>query len=70
MLHRDILEGKVWVNGNFVLLQRAVLNMILNVVKFSPENAVVNVKLAIVNPHAVISVINAGLGISKDEQLF
>ena len=70
VLHRDIIEGQVWVNGNFGLLQRAALNMILNAVKFSPENAVVNVKLTILNPHAVMSVINAGLGISKNEQKF
>ena len=60
----------MWVNGSFGLLQRAALNMVLNAVKFSPENAVVNVKLGIVNLHAVISVINAGPGISKNEQLF
>ena len=33
-LERDILNGMVCVHGNFGLLQRAALNLILNAVKF------------------------------------
>ena len=69
-LHRDILGGQVWVNGNFGLLQRAVLNLILNAVKFSPGHAVVKIKLFLVNQQAVISVTNSGQGIPINEQLF
>ena len=69
-LQRDILDGQVWINGNFGLLQRAVLNLILNAVKFSPANATVQVKLVFSNRQAVMSVINAGLGIPINEQLF
>lgn len=70
MLHRDFLDGQVWVNGNFGLLQRAVLNLILNAVKFSPGHAVVKIKLVIVNQQAVMSVTNGGIGIPINEQLF
>lgn len=69
-LQRDVLDGQVWVNGNFGLLQRAVLNLILNAVKFSPENAAVKIKLVFVNQQAVVSVINEGEGIPINEQLF
>ena len=69
-LQRDILDGQVWINGNFGLLQRAVLNLILNAVKFSPVDAVVQIKLVFVNQQAVMSVINGGLGIPINEQLF
>ena len=69
-LERDILDGQVWVQGNFGLLQRAVLNLILNAVKFSPSESVVKIKLAFANKQAVASVINTGQGIPIDEQLF
>ena len=69
-LERDILNGMVWVHGNFGLLQRAVLNLILNAVKFSPANSAVKIRLTFSNQQAVMSVINTGAGISIDKQLF
>ncbi len=69
-LERDIVEGMVWVQGNFGLLQRAVLNLILNAVKFSPVESVVKIRLYFSNHQAVMSVINAGQGIPVNEQLF
>lgn len=69
-LERDIVEGLVWVHGNFGLLQRAVLNLILNAVKFSPIDAIVKVRLSFSNQQVVMSVINSGPGIPVDEQLF
>jgi signal transduction histidine kinase len=69
-LKRDILDGQIWMNGNFGLLQRAVLNLILNAIKFSPENATVKIRLSFSNLQAVVSVINSGKGIPINEQLF
>ncbi len=69
-LERDIVDGMVWVHGNFGLLQRAVLNLILNAVKFSPTDSVVKIRLYFLNQQAVMSVINSGPGIPVDEQLF
>jgi CHASE2 domain-containing sensor protein/two-component sensor histidine kinase len=69
-LQRDILDGQVWVQGNFGLLQRAVLNLILNAIKFSPANAIVKIRLTFANKQAVVSVINTGKGIPINEQLF
>ena len=69
-LDRDVLNGMVWVLGNFGLLQRAVLNLILNAVKFSPTDSTVKISLTFSNQQAVMSVINTGAGIPVDKQLF
>jgi CHASE2 domain-containing sensor protein len=69
-LERDIVNGMVWVHGNFGLLQRAVLNLILNAVKFSPAYSIVKIRLTIANQQAIMSVINSGEGIPIDKQLF
>ena len=69
-LKSDIVAGAVWVQGNFGLLQRAVLNLILNAVKFSPAHSIVKIKLTCLNQQAVMSVINTGAGIPVDKQLF
>jgi signal transduction histidine kinase len=68
-LERDIVDGMVWVYGNFGLLQRAVLNLILNAVKFSPADSTVKIRLTVSNQQAIMSVINSGSGISKEKQL-
>ena len=90
-LVREIEDASIWVNGNFSLIHRAILNLVLNAVKFSPEHSSVLIKLklypavaanALSIPyengkkenytHAVLSVVNNGLGISleQQEQLF
>lgn len=70
ILERHILDGQVWVQGNFGLLQRAVLNLILNAVKFAPSESTVKISLTFANQQAVVSVVNTGEGIPIDEQLF
>jgi CHASE2 domain-containing sensor protein len=67
-LARDIVDGQLWVNGNFGLLQRALLNLILNAVKFSPEHSTITIKLKYANQQATFSVIDHGPGISAEEQ--
>ncbi len=66
-LQRDIVDN-VWVNGNFGLLQRALLNLILNAVKFSPQHAVISIQLSIENQQAIFSVTDYGPGISVEDQ--
>jgi CHASE2 domain-containing sensor protein/two-component sensor histidine kinase len=68
VLERNIVDGLVWVNGNFGLLQRAILNLILNAVKFSPENSTITVQLNAAGDLAMLSVIDEGPGIPLDEQ--
>jgi signal transduction histidine kinase len=69
-LERDIVDGAVWLHGNFGLLQRAVLNLILNAVKFSPADSTVKIRLYFANQQAIMSVINSGAGIPIDQQQF
>ncbi len=66
-LIRDIVDN-AWVQGNFGLLQRALLNLILNAVKFSPENADINIRLSLHNQQAIFSVTDYGVGISQQDQ--
>ena len=70
-LVRDITENIVWVEGSFGLLHRAILNLILNAVKFSPvkSNIIIKVSLAEHNSDIVVSVIDQGPGISSKDQL-
>lgn len=70
-LVRDMTENIVWVEGNFGLLHRAILNLILNAVKFSPEqsNITIKVSLAEQNSDIVVSVIDQGPGISSKDQV-
>ncbi|OQW68105.1 MAG: histidine kinase [Proteobacteria bacterium ST_bin12] len=67
-LERDIVGGLVWVNGNFGLLHRAILNLVMNAIKFAPECSVVVIKLSYASQQAVLNVIDNGPGISIDEQ--
>lgn len=68
ILERAITDDPVWVHGNFGLLHRAMLNLILNAVKFSPEHALIRIQLAATQQQAVLSITNQGAGIARDEQ--
>jgi CHASE2 domain-containing sensor protein/nitrogen-specific signal transduction histidine kinase len=67
-LERDITDDLVWVNGNFGLLQRAMLNLILNAIKFSPEHALVKIQLSVENQQTTFSVIDHGPGVAAEQQ--
>lgn len=67
-LERAITDDPIWVQGNFGLLHRAMLNLMLNAVKFSPEDASVRIALSSIQQYAVLSVTNDGDGIAPDEQ--
>lgn len=67
-LEREVVDGLLWVNGNFGLLQRAILNLVLNAIKFAPEYSTVLIRLTYANQQAIMSVIDYGRGIGLDEQ--
>jgi len=67
-LEREIVDGLVWVNGNFGLLQRAILNLVMNAIKFAPAHSVVKVKLSYDKQQTILNVIDQGPGIPIDEQ--
>ncbi len=68
ILERIISDEPVWVEGNFGLLHRAMLNLMLNAVKFSPEHTLIRIQLAATQQQAVLSITNQGTGIARDEQ--
>ncbi len=69
-LARNIVEGVIWVNGNFGLLHRAVVNLILNAVKYAPKQTKVKIgiELNMENKQVIFSVSNRGAGIPIAEQ--
>ena len=68
LLERAILEGLVWVNGNFGLLHRAILNLVLNAIKFAPENTTVKIQLTSTDQLLTLTIIDYGPGIPLKEQ--
>jgi len=62
-LHKDFPEECVWVRGDFGLLLRAVSNMLLNAVKYSPERGVISVILKGNEQSIMLKVIDQGPGI-------
>ncbi|MFV1921387.1 MAG: CHASE2 domain-containing protein [Methylotenera sp.] len=69
-LIRDIADNVVWVEGNFGLLHRAILNLILNAIKYSPENTEIIIKVSLVKQNSiVVSVTDQGPGISNKDQI-
>ncbi len=70
VLARNIIQGVVWVNGNFGLLHRAMLNLILNAVKYAPHQTEikVGVDLNVEHTQVMCSVSNKGAGIPIAEQ--
>ncbi|MFW5432641.1 MAG: CHASE2 domain-containing protein [Methylophilaceae bacterium] len=69
-LERGVNEDVVWVLGNFGLLHRAILNLVINAVKYGFENTKILVKLELnaEKTHATFSVTDHGRGISAEEK--
>jgi len=59
----DFPEECVWVRGDFGLLLRAISNILLNAVKYSPERSEINVILKSDTQSIVLKVIDQGPGI-------
>jgi len=63
-LVRDLPDDPVWVQGEFGLLHRAVLNLVLNAVHYAPGQSIVEIKLAMQAGFAEASVTDHGPGIA------
>lgn len=59
----DFPEGALWVRGDFGLLLRAISNILLNAINYSPENAVIKVTLHQEDQSLSLKVIDQGPGI-------
>lgn len=66
-LNLNIAEDSYWLKGDFGLLERAFSNVLLNSIKYSPENANVQVELAQKNNQAVLKITDTGLGIAPEK---
>jgi len=70
VIKRELSEDIVWVQGNFGLLHRAMLNLVTNAVKYGAPDTTVLIKLALnaEKTHVTFSVTDHGRGISAKEQ--
>ena len=66
-LVRELPDDPVWVQGEFGLLHRAVLNLVLNAVHYAPEHSSVEVRLALEKGFAEGSVTDHGPGIAAED---
>ncbi|HEY9098535.1 MAG TPA: CHASE2 domain-containing protein [Thiobacillus sp.] len=62
-LMRDLPDDPVWVQGEFGLLHRAVLNLVLNAVHYAPEQSSVEISFVQQRGFAGVSVTDHGPGI-------
>ncbi len=67
-LVRRLPDEPVWMQGDFGLLHRALLNLVLNAVQHAPEETEVDVALETAGDWATLTVVDHGPGISPDVQ--
>lgn len=70
ILVRHITEDVVWIKGNFSLLHRAILNLIMNAIQYGNKNTQIKVDVHLNQDKTdvIFSVTDHGLGISINEQ--
>ena len=66
-LIRNLPEEVVWLNGDFNLLQRAILNLLLNSIKYSNEQTEITLNFIIDQPFATIQIKDQGFGIAAEQ---
>jgi len=67
ILNTHLPENNFWLKGDFGLLQRAVANVLLNAVKYSPVEGMIYVELEEMSNEAILSISDAGPGIEADK---
>ena len=60
-------EEDAWINGNGELLERALINLLGNAIKYSDANTTITVTLASHKDHVTIDIEDQGHGIPEDE---
>lgn len=63
----EISTDNLWIKGDFGLLQRAVTNVLMNAVKYSPVEGVIEVGLQESNNEAILTITDAGPGIEPEK---
>lgn len=64
----EVENGLPAVNADRDALEQAILNLLTNAMKCSGESREIGIRLSSQNGHAVIQVIDRGLGIASEEQ--
>lgn len=67
VLQTNIPESGIWVRGDFGLLFRAVSNILLNAVSYSPERSVIKVSMDNDEATCCLNVVDEGPGIPEDK---
>jgi signal transduction histidine kinase len=67
--HRIVFEGneECWIKGDSRRLERVILNLISNAVKYSPRSSTVLLRVVRQDSNAVLMIKDEGEGISPDE---
>jgi len=66
ILNAHLPDDNLWLKGDFGLLQRAVTNVLLNAVKYSPVDGMIYVELNEKNNEVILSITDAGPGIEAE----
>ena len=61
-------EGEELIVSDKKMLKNIMINLISNAVKFSDENAPIDIKSKIINGHAIVSIQDTGIGIAEEDQ--
>jgi heavy metal sensor kinase len=59
---------EVWLDGDPLVLRLALINLVDNAIKYSPERASVRVVVSVNDDHAVLEVVDEGPGIAPEHQ--
>ena len=66
-LVRNLPDKVVWLNGDFNLLHRAILNLLLNSIKYSNEHTEIALNFTIDKPFATIQIKDQGFGVAEEQ---
>jgi len=67
-IKRSIPQRPIMIKGNEILIQRTIMNLLENAIKYSPKKSEIKVAISLNKSDAVISVSDSGPGIPMKEQ--
>jgi signal transduction histidine kinase len=62
-------QGELMIYSDSNLLKHVLVNLVSNAIKFSPENAPIEINTQIEASKSLISIIDKGMGIPKEDQV-
>jgi signal transduction histidine kinase len=66
VLVQNVVDGAVWMRGDFARLSQVVANLLNNAAKYTEEGGSIQLGLTAKDGHAVISIKDNGIGIDRD----